>query len=366
MRAYAILMMLQGHFIYTLLADEYRGNSAWYEVWAFMRGMTAPIFFFASGLIFVFLLLKDQRPFRTNRRVHKGLKRGGQLILIGYALRLCFPQLITGHFSTDLLSVDVLHCIGIALLLLIGFFGVSQYTRIPLPILLLAGAGLAFFFFFDVTEADWSVWPLALQNYLVRDHGSAFTPVPWVGYTLLGGVLGYLLHHRPQWAFGYPLPAVLLLAGLLTHAYSSEWLMELFHSTGIAQFKRHAYFNFLIKRLGHVWMVSAAFIWIAQVWQTVPKLLLRVGSETLIIYEVHYILLYSSWFGIGLSRFWAHALSPAAAIIGAIFFVASFVLLIAYIDPIRAFAKGKQQRLYRLGRLWLYRRRRAWATHARS
>jgi uncharacterized membrane protein len=366
MRAYAILMMLQGHFIYTLLADEYQDGSAWYEAWAFMRGMTAPIFFFSSGLIFVFLLLKDQRPFRINKRVKKGLKRGAQLLLIGYALRLCFPQLLTGYFSSDLLNVDVLHCIGIALLLLIGLFGASQYTRLPYPLFLLAGAGLAFFFHFDIKETDWSYLPLALQNYLTQANGSAFTPIPWVGYTLLGGVLGHLLHHRPNWAFGYSLPAILLIAGLLIHTYSSEWLMNGYYLTGIEQFKRHAYFNFLIKRLGHVWIVCAAFIWIAQAWRTVPKLLLRVGSETLIIYEVHYVLLYSSWFGIGLSRFWADSLAPVTAIIGAILFVASFIVFIAYIDPIRAFAKSKQERIYRLSRLWFYRRRRAWATHARS
>ncbi|NBC05931.1 MAG: DUF1624 domain-containing protein [Bacteroidetes bacterium] len=366
MRAYAILMMLQGHFIYTLLADEYRDTaSAWYNSWAFMRGMTAPIFFFASGLIFVFLLLKDRRPFLENRRVKKGLRRAAQLILIGYLLRLCFPQLLLGHFSPDLLSVDVLHCIGLALLSLIGLFGLSHYTRLPFPLLLLTGAGMAFFFYFDVINADWSLLPLALENYLTRANGSAFTPVPWVGYTLLGGVLGYTLHHRPQWAFGYGLPAGLLIFGLLAHAYSSDWLMDLYRWTGVEQFKQHAYFNFLLKRLGHVFVVTALFVWLAQAWRAVPKLLLRVGSETLLIYEVHYIVLYSSWFGIGLSRFWAHALSPAAAIVGALLFVASFLLLIAYIDPVRAFAKSKQERVLRLARLWLYRRRRAWAIHVK-
>jgi len=366
LRAYAILMMLQGHFIYALLADEYRdAASAWYSGWAFMRGMTAPIFFFASGLIFVFLLLKDRRPFSENQRVKKGLRRGVQLIFIGYLLRLCFPQLLFGHFSPDVLKVDVLHCIGLALIALIGLFGVSQYTRLPFPLLLSLGAGAAFFFYFDVTEADWNILPLALENYLTQANGSAFTPVPWVGYTLLGGLLGYTLHHRPQWAFGYGLPALLLGVGLLTHAYSSGWLMDGYHWTGLVQFKQHAYFNFLIKRLGHVLIATSVFIWLAQAWRTVPQLLQRVGSETLIIYEVHYIVLYSSWFGIGLSRFWAHALSPMAAVAGAVVFVASFILLMAYIDPVRAFAKGKQERILRLARLWLYRGRRAWVLNAK-
>ncbi len=362
MRAYAILMMLQGHFIYTLLSDTYRDpEHAWYAGWAFMRGMTAPIFFFASGLIFVFLLLQDTRPFQENERVRKGIRRGVQLILIGYLLRMCFPQLLTGYFSTEVLKIDVLHCIGLALLSLIGLFGLSQRFRLPYPVLLASGAAAAFFFYFDVKEADWSGLPLVVQNYLTRDNGSAFTPVPWVGFTLLGGLLGVVLRHKPGLAFGFGLPAGLLLLGVLLHAYSSDWLMEAYRWTGIEQFKQHAYFNFLLKRLGHVLIACSAFIWLAQAWRNVPPLLLRIGGETLIIYEVHYVVLYSSWFGIGLSRFWAHSLSPWQAVVGAALFVGAFVLLIAYINPIRQFSREKQKLARRLMRLWYHRRARRWA-----
>ncbi len=50
-RAYAILMMLQGHFVDTMLAYRYRDlENALYSTWFFMRGMTAPIFFTVTGL----------------------------------------------------------------------------------------------------------------------------------------------------------------------------------------------------------------------------------------------------------------------------------------------------------------------------
>ena len=59
-RAYAILMMLQGHFVDTMLAYRYRDlENALYSTWFFMRGMTAPIFFTITGLVFTFLLLRD-------------------------------------------------------------------------------------------------------------------------------------------------------------------------------------------------------------------------------------------------------------------------------------------------------------------
>jgi hypothetical protein len=357
MRAYAILMMLQGHFVHTLLGDAYRNpEHPVYATWAFLRGMTAPIFFFASGLIFVFLLLRDHRPFWQNERVKKGLRRGLQLMAIGYLLRLNFPQLLTGYFSPEVLKVDVLHCIGLAILTIIASFGLSRQARLPFPLLLLSGGLLLFFFNFDVREADWSAWPVALQNYFHREHGSAFTPVPWMGYSLLGGLLGYTLHHRPAWAFGWGLPALLLLLGSALHLYSSDWLMDLYRSTGWEQFRRHAYFNFLLKRLGHVFLATAIFIWLSQVWKKIPQLLLKVGSETLAIYEVHYILLYSSWFGIGLSAFWAHRLPPIAAVVGALLFVIAFVIMTAYLHDIRQWRAAKWGRAKRYYRLWHHRR----------
>ena len=72
-------------------------------------------------------------------------------------------------------------------------------------------------------------------------------------------------------------------------------------------------------------------------WRNSPKLLLRIGSETLVIYEVHFVLLYSTWFGIGLSSFWYRSLTPAQAVFGAILFLLFFVLLIAHIDRIRQY-----------------------------
>jgi len=58
-RAFAILMMLQGHFIDTLLAIEYRDpDNIDYSTWLYFRGIIAPVFFTISGLIFTYLLIK--------------------------------------------------------------------------------------------------------------------------------------------------------------------------------------------------------------------------------------------------------------------------------------------------------------------
>lgn len=346
--------MLQGHFTDTLLDVAYRDpNNLIFSTWSFMRGMTAPIFFFASGLIFVFLLLRDGRPFRENERVQKGIRRGLSLIAIGYILRLSLPRLLRGDIYNGLFAVDVLHCIGLALLALIGTYLFSRRFRLSFPLLLGLGGALVFYIEPSLNTANLENVPLVLRNYLTRASGSVFTPIPWIGYSMLGGVLGYILHRRPQLAFGQWLPIALVGAGLLMHLQSDKLLLNLYNLTGLDNFHAHAFNNYLLFRLGHVFLAVAIFIWIAQVWENIPKLLLRIGSETLVIYEVHFVLLYSTWFGIGLSTFWYRSLTPWQTFFGALLFVSFFVLMIAHIDTIRSFNWQRIKKTAPLAWAWL-------------
>ena len=77
MRAWAILMMLQGHFVDGLLDPVFKDatNTA-YTTWRYFRGITAPVFFTVSGFIFTYLLLRAPRQGSDNPRIRKGLKRG--------------------------------------------------------------------------------------------------------------------------------------------------------------------------------------------------------------------------------------------------------------------------------------------------
>ena len=76
-RAFAILMMLQGHFIDSLLNPIYRDTSnTIYNIWAYFRGITAPTFFTITGLVFVFLLLKAKEKGAEQERIKKGMHLG--------------------------------------------------------------------------------------------------------------------------------------------------------------------------------------------------------------------------------------------------------------------------------------------------
>ena len=98
MRAWAILMMLQGHFIDGLLDNAFRDNTdLTFNIWKYFRGITAPVFFTVSGFIFTYLLIRVPQKGMQNPRIKKGLKRGLQLIFIGYLLRTNLLGMLGGE-----------------------------------------------------------------------------------------------------------------------------------------------------------------------------------------------------------------------------------------------------------------------------
>ncbi|MFZ4427642.1 MAG: heparan-alpha-glucosaminide N-acetyltransferase domain-containing protein [Saprospiraceae bacterium] len=339
LRAFAILMMLQGHFIDSLLAEAYRvPESAVFSAWSFMRGLTAPIFFTASGIIFVFLLLRDGRPLGQNLRVKKGIKRGWTLIALGYILKLNLFALILFRFYDSFITVDVLHCIGIAILILIGAYALSKRFSLPFPLLLVTGGVGIFLLYPYMSRVDWSFLPVFLQNFVDLTNGSVFTPVPWVGFTLIGGLFGWHIHRHTSWYLSIWPGVALCAAGYWLHFSSTQGLRNLYEITHWEVFVAQANNNWLFWRLGHVLIVIAIFTWAAKLfYRYIPKLFLTIGSETLTIYSVHYVLLYGTWTGIGIVRLVGYrSLGPLAAAIGAVLFVAAFVLLVHYLEPIRA------------------------------
>lgn len=91
-----------------------------------------------------------------------------------------------------------------------------------------------------------------------------------------------------------------------------------------------------------------------------PRLITKIGSETLTIYGAHYVLLYGTWFGLGLSQIIGYrSLGPVACIIGAALFVFAHIKFIQHIEPLReiwyvqvpAFLRRQQ----RLAIIWLKR-----------
>ena len=320
-RAFAILMMLQGHFIDALLQPIYRDKTnAIYNTWEYFRGITAPTFFTITGLVFVYLLLRAKSKNEDRFRIKKGFNRGLLLIGIGYALRFSFISLFQGKINMYFIVVDVLQCIGLSLILLIGFYLLTRKKETLFAIIMLL---LGCFIF--VTEPLYRTLhieslPKFIANYITKENGSVFTMIPWFGYVCFGAYIAVLFHkfgqkyrYKQFKIFGF------LSIGLILIFWSSPILVYLSELFNIQLFYDSAHYNYLFSRLGNVLVIFGIFYTFEQFLK--QAIITKIGQKTLSIYVIHFIIIYGSFTGIGLKHFLFRSLTPIQAIIGAIIFM---------------------------------------------
>ncbi len=320
-RAFAILMMLQGHFIHTLLATKFIDKAnTFYAIWSYFRGITAPTFFTISGLVFTYLLLRAYAKGDDSLRIRKGLFRGLLLLAIGYSLRVNVFNWLCGYFNPYVLVVDVLQCIGLSLIFLVGLYVVFKKNSYVFSAVLLI-LGCACF----LTEPLYrnltlEYTPKFIANYLTTSNGSVFTILPWFGYTAFGAFLSTIFfRHMHRRYFKFSAITSFFISGFFLVYFSSISLMKLNQITDFDLFKLSANYNYLFTRLGNVLIIFGIFYTFERFLK--QSIVSKIGEKTLSIYVIHFILLYGSFTGYGLKQFLSKSLDPSTAIFGAIFFV---------------------------------------------
>ncbi|MCF8272748.1 MAG: DUF1624 domain-containing protein [Flavobacteriaceae bacterium] len=336
-RAFAILMMLQGHFIDTLLKPIYKDTSyAAFNLWSYFRGITAPTFFTISGLVFLYLLFKAKAKGTDKKRIKKGLTRGLMLIGIGYLLRLNLKDWLTGYFNNYVLVIDVLQCIGLSLIILIGLYILVKKNSLTLAVILFILGFVCF-----LTEPLYRTItlenvPLFFANYMTKANGSVFTILPWFGYIAYGGVIATIFFkysHNTNFK-KIVLPSFIFI-GLFLIYLSSFTLHKLYYLTDFELFERSADYNYLFTRLGNVLLLFAFFYAFENYLK--QSIITKIGEKTLSIYVVHFIIIYGSFTGFGLKQFLDKSLGPWEAISGALVFMLTVCLIVFYGGKTNAF-----------------------------
>ncbi|MDO6759232.1 heparan-alpha-glucosaminide N-acetyltransferase domain-containing protein [Tamlana sp. 2_MG-2023] len=320
-RAFAILMMLQGHFIDTLLDPIYRdSNNIFYNIWSYFRGVTAPMFFTISGLVFTYLMLRAYAKGNDRPRIKKGVFRGLLLIFIGYSLRANIFSWFKGYFNPYFLVIDVLQCIGLSLILLVGLHVILKKHSYIFSIVLFV-IGCAIFISEPLyRELTLENVPRFFANYMTKSNGSVFTILPWFGYSAFGAFLSTIFfRHLHKKRFRQLTIFAFLTTGIFLVFGSTSFLLRLYDLTGITLLERCANFNYLFGRLGDVLIIFSIFYSLEPLLK--QSIISKIGEKTLSIYVIHFILLYGSFTGYGLKRYLNQSLNPTEAIIGALLFM---------------------------------------------
>ena len=348
MRALAVLMMVQGHTIDTFLADQFRAyDSTPYNVWLTIRGFTAPIFMFTSGVVFTYLLKLKRQPFFENPRVTKGFQRFLTLVVIGYLLRFPTPRvfdfsLVTNAQWLTFFAVDALHLIGFGLLFILCL----EYTaeRFKINDYLVFATGF-FFFLMMYPTADKINWtnymPLPFAAYMYQGSGSLFPFFPWVSYVVAGGMLGSYLAKNPDVyrspKFSYELFAwsgLLILVSIGANQIDEKIL------GGTREFFTDG-FSLVFYRISIVLLLNGIMALLSVKLHTIPELVKNIGKNTLLIYAVHVIILYGSAWIPGFAMFYPKTLDITGSVLAAVLLIILMIGMVALLEFLKLYRKRK-------------------------
>ena len=330
-------MMLQGHFIDTLLAPIYRDKTnTIYNIWVYFRGITAPVFFTISGLVFTYLLLRAYAKGNDKPRIKKGVFRGLLLLIIGYSLRVNLLSWFNGYFNPYVLVIDVLQCIGLALIILVLLHMLLKKSSYLFSIILFFIGCCCFISEPLYREITLENVPRFIANYMTKANGSVFTILPWFGYSAFGAFLSTIFFrhaHKNRFKI-FTIITFFIIGWVLI--YQSSWLLiKLYKITDITLFKMSAYYNYLFTRLGDVLILFGVFYTFERFLK--QSLITKIGEKTLSIYVIHFILLYGSFTGYGIKRFLDKSLNPTEAILGALLFIITVCFLSFHYAKTNAF-----------------------------
>ena len=120
-RGMAATIMLQGHVFHSFARPETR-ESGPYVISQFIGGIAPAIFLFLTGVTLAFMMHGMERKAASGKdRVITAFRRAGYLGLLAFAFR--FQLFLFGYpysAATDLLKVDILNCMALAIITLAG------------------------------------------------------------------------------------------------------------------------------------------------------------------------------------------------------------------------------------------------------
>ena len=317
-RGFAALVMLQGHTFDSFTRTDLRNKSA-FIFSQFLGGMPPAVFLLLTGITFAFLMDSQERQVESGwQRVVAALKRSRYLFLIAFLFRI---QLYVFGFPTspasELLRVDILNCMGMAMLILAPMAVFTTRERIRLcTILGLVIAGLAPI----VSMIDASHVPWIIRSYFFPSY-SSFGFFPWASFLAFGMAAGSVIRIlKPDEMPRAMLWMMVIGVGLAISAHQ-------FSNTSYTLYAKSEFWlnspALILIKLGVVLILLAfAFLWVnvgaPQKW----SLFRQLGTTSLLVYWVHIELVYGRWFGI-----WKQALSVPQVITYTVILIALMTAL---------------------------------------
>ncbi|WNG36750.1 DUF1624 domain-containing protein [Archangium violaceum] len=202
LRGIAVLFMVQCHAL-VLLRPELR-QSPTTKFLLRIDGLVAPAFLFSAGFALSLLLVRSAASGKRSDRLGRNLRRALQVLGVATLVNwMWFPLFREPKW---LVRLDILHCVGLSLLILLPFTaGMASRPR------MLRGVALALalvtFFLSPLGEAVNGPWAYVLN----KSTGAVFPLLPWLGFAWLGAYAGAVAGEQGRTGL---VRALLFLTGL--------------------------------------------------------------------------------------------------------------------------------------------------------
>lgn len=289
----AALVMLNGHVFNSFTRNDLREGGP-YVMSQFVGGMPPAVFLFLLGVTFAFLMDSQERKgVSAFGRWMASMKRSGYIFAAAFAFRLQLWLFAGGQSPwTDLLRVDILNCMGLALLVL----GVMAIFRTQERIRLCAVLGIAIASASPlVSKLDWSGVPEVIRHYIAPDY-NFFGFFPWASFVAFGLSAGSVL--RIVKTDEVPAMMQWVAWGGVTLAFSAWAISNMPISVySSADFWLNSPALIFIKLGATLILIAFAWLWNIKTTADQWSWIRQFGMTSLLVYWVHIELVYGRWFG---------------------------------------------------------------------
>jgi uncharacterized membrane protein len=295
LRGIAVLFMVQCHAL-VLLLPELR-KSATTKFLLKLDGLVAPAFLFAAGFALALLLVRSASSGKRGERLGRNLRRTLQVLGVATLVNwMWFPLLQEPRW---LVRMDILHCVGLSLLLVLPVTaGLATRPRVLRGVAL--ALALVTFFLSPLGEAAQGPWAWFLN----KSTGAVFPLLPWLGFTFLGAYTGAVAGEQGRAGL---VRALLFLVGLGVTGWLAAKPLE-------SLYPPHRFFVTNPSDAAERWMwISLVLLGLLQLEgrmasEVEPSRLRRFvetfGTSSLSAYFFHEALLYYRLFGFSFEVAW--------------------------------------------------------------
>ncbi len=346
LRGWAVIVMIETHVVNATMSLD-AAASEFFPVLAFINGLVAPSFLFASGMAYAVTTRRKLPSYLSfGRPLFRQLWRLTFILLLAYMLHLPvfnLRQMLGGVHEQQWLNFfqsDVLHCIAVSLLFLQVLLLAVRSER---SLYRVAGAVAVLMLF--LTPLMWSVeWleyvPAPLAAYLNGRHFSLFPLFPWAVFLFAGAIAGYFFAETreketsPSAAGSvFPWRPFAIAGGIMV--VLSFVLLPLGALYPTYDYWRYSP-SFVMLRLGVVVALCAMMMRYEERKTVSPRSIVTlIGRESLLVYTTHLLLIYGNFGSFNFRRWANHSFTIPEAFEWALLLFGLMVLLAFFWDWVR-------------------------------